>query len=279
MIICPNCGKDNELGRIFCLSCGAKLDLNAIAAPTSAKNPSIRKARRALQATMVNALIKSVKLFFLAASAAFISLLFLPPDFVRYRATPQDGDEFDNKKFQLSEAVNSATSASIKFSEVEVNGMLKQHVKALNDNFKSPIKIGSIYASLGNDVVTVAVDRKWLNFHVFLVFKVKPVLKNGKFVFEPVGGAIGRFPLPSAVVPQYVDVFKPLWKRFEFDKQTLDQVSSIEVKPKFVTVTCDPNAVASPAPGGPAPAPATATAAPATNAAPPASGGFAPAAP
>ncbi|MBN2301107.1 MAG: hypothetical protein JXN60_01190 [Lentisphaerae bacterium] len=30
MLICKQCGKDNELGRVFCASCGAKLDLDGM---------------------------------------------------------------------------------------------------------------------------------------------------------------------------------------------------------------------------------------------------------
>ena len=32
--VCPKCNYDNELGRIFCHSCGAKLDLTKIKPPT-----------------------------------------------------------------------------------------------------------------------------------------------------------------------------------------------------------------------------------------------------
>jgi len=34
MLTCSKCGYDNELGRIFCHSCGAKLDLSNIKSPS-----------------------------------------------------------------------------------------------------------------------------------------------------------------------------------------------------------------------------------------------------
>ena len=45
MLICPKCGYDNELGRIFCHSCGDKLDLSNIK-PATAAEKKLRKAKR-----------------------------------------------------------------------------------------------------------------------------------------------------------------------------------------------------------------------------------------
>lgn len=236
MITCPNCGKDNELGRIFCLKCGAKLDLNAIAPPTSAKNPALRKAKRAAAATVTNAVFKTIKLLFLSLSTAFITLIFLPPDMTRYKPTDEDGDAFEEKKFQLEDAVNNNKPFSATFSEVEINGMLKKYVKTLNDDFKSPVKVGSIYASLGEGTVTLSIDRKWKYFHIFLVYSIKPAVNDGKFVFEPAGGAIGRLPLPKFVLDMYTKLLTPLGERFKLDKQTLDQVTEVKVKPNFITL-------------------------------------------
>ena len=42
MLICPKCGNDNELGRIFCHQCGDRLDLSSI------KPPSVAERKRRL---------------------------------------------------------------------------------------------------------------------------------------------------------------------------------------------------------------------------------------
>jgi len=268
MIACPNCGKDNELGRIFCLKCGAKLDLNAISAPTSAKNPNLRKARKAAKAVIVNTIFTSVKLLFVAMSAAVITLVFMPPKITRFKSTVEDADTFEEKKFQLEDAVNSNNTLTVNISEREVNSMLKRHVKSLNEDFKSEVKIGSIYASCDNDMMTFSIDRKWKYFHIFLVYAAKPELKNGKMVFRPVSGAIGCFPLPRLAVEPYSNLLTPLWSKFKFDKQTLDQLASVKIQTNYITLTYQKTDMATtgfaPAPSAPAqppaPAPAPATA-------------------
>ena len=282
MIACPNCGKDNELGRIFCLKCGTKLDLNAIAAPTSAKNPAMRRARKAAKAVINNTILTTVKILLIALSAAAVTLVFMPPKMTRFKSTVEDGDAFEDKKFQLEDAVNSNNPLVVSLSEHEINGMLKRHVKSLNNDFKSEVKIGSIYASCDNNVITFSVDRKWKYFHIFLVYTTKPELKNGKMVFRPVGGAIGRLPLPRAAVEPYSNLLSPLWAKFKFDKQTLDQLASVKIQTNYVTLTYEKTSLL---PGGapvPAEAPAAATApAPAPTAAPATAppGGFTPAPP
>lgn len=272
MIACPNCGKDNELGRIFCLKCGAKLDLNAIAAPTSARNPAMRKARKAATAVLVNAFFTTLKLLFVAFSMAVITLIFLPPDITRFKSSVEDGDTFEEKKFMLEDAVNSNTPATINISEREINGMLKRHVKSLNDEFKSEIKLGSIYASCDNDTITFSIDRKWKYFHVFLVYQTKPEVKNGRVVFRPVGGGIGRFPLPKPAVEPYGNLLTPLWAKFKFDKQTLDQVAAVKIQTNYVTLVYEKTAL-SPTPAATPAAPPAVAPAPTP---PPAAGGFAP---
>lgn len=279
MIACSNCGKDNELGRIFCLKCGAKLDLNAIAAPSSAKNPAMRKARKAAGAVVSNTFITTAKTLLVALSAAAITLMFMPPAMTRFKSTVQDSDTFDDKKFQLEDAVNSNHSLTVSMGEREINGMLKRHVKSLNNDFKSDVKIGSIYASCDNDMVTFSIDRKWKYFHIFLVYATKPELKSGKMVFKPAGGAIGRLPFPRATWAPYSNLLSPLWEKFRFDKQTLDQLASIKIQTNYVTLAYEktglpPGGVTAPA-ASPVPVP---TKVPAPPTAPPSApaGGFTP---
>jgi zinc ribbon protein len=268
MIACPNCGKDNELGRIFCLKCGAKLDLNAIAAPISAKNPNLRKARKVARVLITNTILTTLKILFMALSAATITLIFMSPRLTRFKTSLEDGDLFEDKKFQLEDAVNSNNPLTVTFSEREINAMLKRHTKSLNDEFKSEVKIGSIYASCDNDTMTFSIDRKWKYFHIFLVYATKPELKNGRMTFNPVAGSVGRFPLPKAAVEPYANLLAPLWAKFKFDKQTIDQLSSIKIATNFVTLTYEkasllpehPAAAPSPAPAGSAPAPSPAPA-------------------
>jgi hypothetical protein len=265
MITCPNCGKDNELGRIFCLKCGAKLDLNAVGPPRSAKKPGLRKARKAAKAMIINVFIRIVKVSALAFTASVITLVFLPPSVTRYKTVIQDGDSFDDKKFQLEDAINSATHATIVFSEKEINGMLLRHTKAVNEDFKSGVRVGSIYASIHDDLITFSIDRKWKYFHIFLVYTTRPAVENGKFNFEPVSGAIGRFPIPNLILEPYANLLSPLWTRFKFDKQTLDQVTGVKLQTNHVTLTfqkSDQPAGKTPAPAEPGTPDASATDAP-----------------
>ena len=46
MVICSKCGYDNELGRIFCHSCGAKLNLSEIKSPSQGGKDLTRKKKR-----------------------------------------------------------------------------------------------------------------------------------------------------------------------------------------------------------------------------------------
>ncbi|MBV9464006.1 MAG: zinc-ribbon domain-containing protein [Verrucomicrobiae bacterium] len=236
MIVCPHCGKDNELGRIFCLNCGAKLDLNAIGAPSSARNPAIRKAKRAIRAKMYHGIFKVVKVGMIAFSSAMITLIFLPPTIVRYKTAPEDSDSFEEKKFQLEDAVNDGTPITLSFSELEINAMLKNYVKALNHGVKSEVVLPTIYAQIDQDELTLVIERQWKFIHIYLLYTTKPVIRENKVRFEPVGGSIGRFRLHPLLLPHYAGLIAPLWERFKFDKQTLDQVGEIKLTPNFATL-------------------------------------------
>jgi hypothetical protein len=62
-------------------------------------------------------------------------------------------------------------------------------------------------------------------------------VNNGKFVFEPVSGSVGRFPIPKLMLDPYANLLTPLWTRFKFDKQTLDQVTGVKIETNHVTLS------------------------------------------
>src|SRR5580704_13545867 len=100
MVICSKCGYDNELGRIFCHSCGAKLNLSEIKSPSqggkslakkSAGTPAGRIVKRAINVVILVAIIA---VFYLAAQ--------VPP--VRPISTAnEDLNSADKKRMELDD--------------------------------------------------------------------------------------------------------------------------------------------------------------------------------
>lgn len=74
MIKCPKCGGDNQIGAIFCRSCGDKLELDEL-------QPAdiVRAGRRGPVQTFFLIAGRAVKLLVLLGLVACLALLFVPP--------------------------------------------------------------------------------------------------------------------------------------------------------------------------------------------------------
>ena len=82
MIECPKCNHDNDIGRIFCVKCGEKLEISKVGAPSGMKRISRKTANSKSFAQIASFnLGKLVKIAFLAMGSAVITLVFLPPNF------------------------------------------------------------------------------------------------------------------------------------------------------------------------------------------------------
>ena len=123
MLNCTKCGFDNELGRIFCHQCGAKLDLDQIKPPSRGGKKIYRKgsmfsARRAIRIV--------IDLLVVGAVVGAIYLLAQVPAVRSMPTGPDVARPVSKKRVALETMIARHQAGSIDLGEVELNAYLDQ---------------------------------------------------------------------------------------------------------------------------------------------------------
>lgn len=238
MILCPKCSFDNELGRIFCHQCGAKLDLDKIK-PTSGPGRIVRRKKQASPRRLWRIAIEVVML------AVFIWVIYLmtrTPEIQPLRPTNADLMATDNKRVSLERVIYQgkpmATAYQLKITTAELNTYLN------SKGWDKPVKQGfnvvpiALRVELNRGVVTLSFlgTARWgegLSKKIFLSYTGLPSIHDGHFEFAPVAASIGDLPIHPAILAHtslMQNYFQQLFNKLKGEKELLDQLSSITVE-------------------------------------------------
>jgi hypothetical protein len=237
MIECPKCKQDNDLGRIFCIKCGEKLDISKVRPPSGVVRWA-KSGHRSLPMGKViaNGFNKLIQVVLLAIVMAFLTLVLLPADVQHQSFGDHNVDSYQTKRTELDEGTLNEKGVSVVFEEADLNAALAQLVKKQQDgsDSKIPIRLESMYISLKDGSLTVTSQNKWKWYSLYAQVELKPVTKNGKCAFDVVSAHIGRFRIPPEVPNGLAKVqatFGTFFSGLEAEKVILDKVGSIVVKP------------------------------------------------
>jgi len=242
MLPCQKCGYNNELGRIFCHQCGQKLDLDAIR-PASrggkslkpkGKNLAVKWIRRAVEMMVLLVLLYAVHL-----------LLEVVPE----PAKPSETETVaaDKKWLALEKLVGRRQPSQVEISPAEAKAFLAA-LKAKKTDVKwgfVPERIWIEFAAGSVDLQMLATMRMGgaLEKKVYLTYSGVPKIQNGQLVFEAKAGSMGRLNWPIGVVNTlgfHRYIFADVLGRLTTERETLSQLSRIEVHPDRVIVYHQP---------------------------------------
>ena len=239
MLICPQCGNDNELGRIFCHGCGTKLDLSSIKPPTAME----KKARRIKRGAMRTLRI-AVDLIILGGLILGVTLLCLAPSVTPVQPTNKDLVGSDARRIDLEKLAKGHKSGQVIVTEGQLNAFFNQKP------FEKPTGQGieltpiALRASFSDGCVKVeflgtAHFGTTFDKNLYLRYDVRPTVTGGKFVFKPIGGWIGKLPIHPAILAatSFFDTrFSRLFGELGEEKALLDNLTAIEVTEESATL-------------------------------------------
>ena len=245
MVICSKCGYDNELGRIFCHSCGAKLDLSEIKSPSQGgKDLTKRKS-----GGMGRMLRRTINIVILLVIVTAIFLALQVPGLRPISTSSEDLTSIDKKRFELDGLNLQKSPRTIAINETELNafidtlGLQKGEAKGVS------IVPSKLQVELGDGFVTAIYISKIhlggsFEKQLYLTYSGVPTMEGGHLVFKPTGGAIGSLPIHPWILEK-TGIFDHYYARLFGDlgqeKQMLDSLASISVTPKEVLLTYQPH--------------------------------------
>jgi hypothetical protein len=243
MLTCSKCGYDNELGRIFCHSCGAKLDLSNI------KSPSQGGAKLKKKGGTGSKLVgRTIGILILVALIAVIFLAAQVPGLRPISTTNQDLRSADQKRFDLDQLSTRKVAQQISLTEGEVNALISSLGFKTGQGKGVLVTPTNLQMELGKGVVkTVFLGKlsiaNTLNKDIYLSLTGTPAIEAGHFVFRPVSGTIGSLPVSPWIIERtglLKNYFTALFAGQGKETQILDSLSSISVTPQEIVLGYDP---------------------------------------
>jgi hypothetical protein len=245
MLTCPKCGYDNELGRIFCHSCGAKLDLSEMKSPSQG-GAKLKKKGSGGAGRLVG---RTIGVVILVALVAVIYLAAQVPDVHRISTTSQDQRSAQQKRFDLDQITSSRQPQVITVTEAEINAFIDQGFKT-GDGKGLAVTPSNLQLELGDGVVKAVFLGKlsvgtFFSKGIYLSLTGAPMIDGGRFEFMPVSGAIGALPVHPWLIEHtglLKHYFEKLFASQGQEKQTLDSLKSITVTPQEIVLLYEPPA-------------------------------------
>jgi hypothetical protein len=243
MTVCSKCGFDNELGRTFCHSCGARLDLSAIKAPSQGGKSLKKKA----SGEPVQLIKYAIHVLIALTVVMVVYLAALVPSVRPVKTTGQDLRSMDIKRIDLRRSISESKPQKISMTEGELKAFTDMITFKKGEGFMA-MTPSNLQIELGDGVVRVICVNtlsfsNWFDKGICLTYTGTPMINSGHFVFKPVSGAIGLLPVHPWILEKtglFDQYFGRLFLNLNDEKKTLDSLQSISVTPQEIVLDYAP---------------------------------------
>jgi hypothetical protein len=240
-LICPECAHENEPERVYCHSCGARLDRSAL---TSGKSPeesfseTRRRVRNMFDPTGVKIrfwFFRTAKLILgacaLAAAIQMISAPDVPPPVKPLLLISQLNLELEN-------AVTYHRPPRLQYSEDQVNAYLAYALKSKQSALNKPfLEFQRAIAGFEENQITLTAERSLFGWSLYSSASYGVALRDGNIIASNKGGAIGRVPIHPQVMGLIDIIFADLRSALERERKLVMKMGGIEVHPKTIILT------------------------------------------
>jgi len=238
MLICPKCGNDNELGRIFCHQCGDRLDLSSIKPPSVAE-----RKRRLFKAEAIRSTRFLVNLVILGVLILAVALICLTPPVVPIQSSNTDLVASDTKRMELDRLGKGKKGGQVMVTEAQLNAFFNQRPfrKATGAGIElTPValRIHLNESRVQMEFLGTTHFGSYFEKKLYLAYEGQPTVQDGKFDFKPTGGWIGKLPIHPLllrITSFFESRFGRMFNEFSSEKELLDTLTAIDVTKELVT--------------------------------------------
>ncbi len=208
MIVCPKCGYDNELGRIFCGGCSEKLDLSAIQGPGGGLNAPKKKKgffggggdkKKVGIGTWIWRIINW------GGMIAIVVICWLlwqaPVDLKSIAVTTEAHESAKEKMTALIDESRAGNGVEVEFTESEIASWLEKEPKWASTESGLALVPSKVRVECGTGEVTIVVvgtGNASSHKHDFIAkFKGKLVMNGKQLDFQREKLTVGKCPIPG----------------------------------------------------------------------------------
>jgi hypothetical protein len=222
-VTCGSCGHRNPLGRLYCVKCGAKLEVS----PETVR-PEVSSAQ-----AFGRWLARMVRLAVTLGLLAGLVQLLRPVPPMGQSGTVQHANEFREKADLLNYALLEKQVARQQFSEAEINGYLEQVVQNTPNRQGEGLlqfELQMINVKLKPDQIVTVFLSTWKSLSLTYEITARPLREEGAFALEIQRFRLGHLPLPGPAAEWVAGRVSRVFSQMEREKSLLDQLATLEVQ-------------------------------------------------
>ncbi len=250
-LICHACSYANEVERVYCHNCGAKLDRSAL--PKVDPHREKREAKRVKNLVkpknpiifrFVSGLFNTLVLAFFASLAI---LAFWPP--AKLPTKPSDDERLTAPQLNLvlERAVASPTVQTLDLDEKTVNSYIANRIRSKPTKLIAGLEARNeaVYVTFRNQLVNITACNQVGSIPTVFTTRYSLSIKDGNLVAKLQGGAIGRAPVHPMLMNSIEQlIFASIWKALNSEKNLVGKMQNITIQDGRIIIVSTPGRLA-----------------------------------
>jgi hypothetical protein len=240
MLVCPECGHDNEPERVYCHNCGARLDRSAAPTPKSpeeAFDETRRRVRSMFDPTGVKIrfwFFWTAKSILAGCAAAAVIQMISPPD-----VPPPIKRSFllSQIALELENAASYHRPSQLQYSEDQVNAHLAYVLRNKQSTLNKPLlEFKRAIVGLDESRLKLTTERSLLGLSLYSSVSYVVMMRGGHINAVTSGGSIGRVPIHPELMRFIDGIFADVWAALDRERKLVSKMASIDIHPKTVVL-------------------------------------------
>lgn len=224
---CSECGCPNEVGRIFCVRCGVKLDFT--------------RMRRPIRIDVGGILSGVFRLIMFLAVLSVVALIVWPLGPAGQVGNADDAREWLRQR----DAIKNGDVDKIEAAEASLNAYLLSTLKQPATNSTATasrwqMKLDAVNVTMRSDHVTVMAVTQWGPLTITWSISGVPQVQAEHSVLDIKDGRLGHLPLPPVVTAWVANRMVALLARWPHDRELLEQLKGLTLAAGRATLAIRP---------------------------------------
>ena len=241
-LTCPDCRSENEVERVYCHDCGAKLDRSRLKkeGKVAEERPEeiqkrVRRMFGGRPDRFKRAFFKLSKVIIAACAAAALVLLFSPPPEVPEKTKNSELPSQIN--LDLENATMAHRGGQLQYTEQQVNAYLANALRNKQAALDKPLlHFERVLVKIDEGLCQITAERSLFGYPLYTTGIFEVSTANGKLSASSRGGSIGRMQIHPEVMKYGDVVFADLWKALERERKLVAKLAAIEFHPQTVVL-------------------------------------------
>jgi len=241
-LTCPECRHENEIERIYCHSCGARLDRSALSARKMPETEAPQEIQKRLQgmfnqrkARIRSLLLQALKLTLAAGVAAIVVEMLIPPDVPPNKKSDNLPPQIN---MDLEMMIQYHRPPFLRYDEDGVNGFLANILRSKKEKLNHPlIDFNRAIVRFSDGRCGLTVERSIFGYSVYTTGIYAVELRDSKLSSSASGGSIGRLQIHPQLMKYAGFLFGDLVTAMQREAKQLSRIGSIEFHDKEVVFT------------------------------------------